>query len=277
MTANGKSIVRTLAMGVVGGLACTAVAGAGQPPPLAPLSCSAGQKVVFEMRPLDGPHAWNVRKTDWSGFLVNMMTGFTVGGAAGAASAGAQGPASQDATGSFGKAVEAVIDRDTVERRFLAGVEAALKDLSPCERAFMTSAERRAATPGPAARVLVMGLYLDYHGGDPKMTARLGVLQFEDAEKLRTMDEISPRLKELQAELTQPGKRPSLGKLKEFQKLAESAVALAQGGREDIHESPLHKTAEWLADGGRLVTTELDAGLDVLASRLAKALSPASP
>jgi hypothetical protein len=277
MTSNSRSIVETLAMGVVVGLACAADAGAGQPPPLAPLSCGAGQKVVVEMRPLDGPHFWNVRKTDWGGLLGDMMGGFGVGGVAGAASAGAKGPASQDSTGSFGKAVGAVVDPAAVDNTLLAALEAALKGASHCEIAFMTSAERRAAAPEPTARVLVVGLYLDYHGGDPKMTARLGALQFEDAEKLKAMDEMSVRLQEFQAELTKPGKMPSLGKLKEFQKLAESAVALAQGAWNDIHESPSHKTAEWLTDGGSLVTTELDAGLDALVPRLAKALSPSSP
>ena len=100
------------------------------------------------------------------------------------------------------------------------------------------------------------------------MIARLGALQVSRPEDLKLIDEGIARMAELSAELQQPGKRPSMEKLKQAQKLAEGLMPLSRSFQSEAHESPSHRVDAWLAQDGRLVETELTAALDTLLPKL---------
>jgi hypothetical protein len=246
----------------------------GQPPPLGRLSCNPGERVVFEARPLDGPYIGSVSKTDWGSFFSSISTGFAVGGVGGAAGAASRAPQTHDSAGRLETGVKAAFEGTDSNQMLLGVLQESLKGVPQCELLFMTTEERAKAELKPTDRVVMLGLYVDYQGGNPKMTARLGSLQVADLSKLKAIDEGAARLKVMQAELMQPGKRPSLGKLKEFTKLAQEVMALVQAGQSDVHESPTHKVDEWLAEDGRLVAAELKTGIDALVAKLAGALRP---
>jgi hypothetical protein len=244
------------------------------PPPLGRLACGPGERVVFEVRPLDGPYIGSVSKTDWGSFFSSISTGFAVGGVGGAAGAASREPQTKDSAGRLETGVRTVFERTDSTQLLLKGLQGFLKDVPQCELVFMTTEDRGNAELKSTDRVVILGLYVDYQGGDPKMTARLGSLQVADPANLKAIDEATARMKTLQAELMQPGKRPSLGRLKEFTKLAQQAMTLVQSGQSDVYQSPSHKVDEWLAEDGRLVATELTRGIDAVVARLGGTLRP---
>jgi hypothetical protein len=274
----GLALLATAALGVAPGGALFAPAALAQapglPPPMGRLSCSPGERVVFEVRPVDGPYIGSVSKTDWGSFFSGISTGLAMGGVGGAAGAASRAPQTKDSSTRLETGVRAAFARADANRMLRAGLEQSLKDVPQCEIVFMASDERGEAEPKPADRFVMLGLYVDYQGGDPKMTARLAALQVADPANLKRIDEGMVRLKELQAEAIQPGKRPALDKLKEFTAFAQQLMSLVQAGQSDVHESPTHKVDEWLADDGRLVAAELKTGIDALVAKLAGALRP---
>jgi hypothetical protein len=236
------------------------------------LTCAPGQRVVVEVRPVESPFVGGAvdRKANVGGFFAGLSLGFAMGGVGGALAAAGRGPdvTVTDVSAKLGEGVRAVFGRIDVNRQLLTSIERAMQPVSPCELAFMTTDERRKAELTATDRFLVFGLYLEYRGGDPRMIARLGALQVSRPEDLTLIDEGVARMAELSAELTRPGKRPSLAKAKEAQKLAEGLMPLAQSVQSEAYESPSHRVDAWLAQDGHLVETELTAALDTLLPKL---------
>jgi hypothetical protein len=265
--------------GISTGIVCLLVSVASAAPappkkqPMTRLECAAGERVIVEVRPTESPFI-NVRKTDWAGFFGQLTTGFAMGGVGGLAAGMSQPPISQDVSGKFAPGVRAALERVSVDQLIAKSTERAMKDRVSCELVFMTSDERKAAELRPTDRFVMVGLYLEYSGGDPTMTARFGAIQVAKSADLALIDQGAAQLKAMEAEVANPGKRPSLGRLKEYQKLAEQLMTLAQGAWSDVYKSPSHKVDEWLADDGRLVSVELTAGLERLIGSLAGTLSP---
>jgi len=248
-----------------------ATAAAADQKPMPRLSCSAGQRIVFEIRPTDSPFITNIRKTDWSGFFSGLSTGFAMGGVAGVAGGAERGPASTDVTDEFARGVRGSFERTDVDRLILAGVERTMREKSTCDVVFMTTEERRKAKLFATDRIVMIGLFVEFQGGKPTMTARMGAALVTKIENLAFVDDGAERMHTLQAEI-QSSKRPSLGKAKEFLKLAQQASTAFAGGLNDAQKSPSHEVQDWLADDAKLVIAELTAAADRMLASLAGAL-----
>jgi hypothetical protein len=128
---------------VIGLSSGTGLAQSPGPKPLPRRACSADQRIVPEIYPIQSPAMVNIRKTDWGGLVDGVATGFVLGGVGGAAAGASRSPKATDYTEEFTRGVTAGLSGVDVEQLLLAAVERAVNGKTPCQTVFVKAEERR--------------------------------------------------------------------------------------------------------------------------------------
>ncbi len=243
------------------------------PKPLPRLTCSADQRILFEIYPVQSPMMLRIWKTNWGETLDSAMTGFLLGGLPGAAERARRSVKTEDYTEEMTRGVTAALSGVDVEQMLLEATARMATQKTPCQTVFVKTEERRKATLAPTDRVVMVLLYFSYAGGKPRMTARLGAALVSKVENLPRIDESLLRMKAISDEV-QSSRMPSLSIRKPMQllKLARETEAYSDWGHKGMYTSGAHEVKEWVADGSRLVLQELTVAIDRLAGELGGAL-----
>lgn len=134
----------------------------------------------------------------------------------------------------------------------------------------------------PSDRVIMMGFYFAFIGGNPKIQAYLSAASMTGPNAERLLQGADERektlqeMKKLEPYVRDPGKRPDMKKLREYlalaQKLSSEMAPYYDGIGKFDGASSSHSTNDWVAGDGKLAMEEINGQMDRLTGKLADAL-----
>ena len=268
------------------GIIALIVAGCATPPPirqaaapraLAALSCGAGQRIAFAVYTVESPDVAGIKRELWWSALssINPLV-FPLPSVVGKMVNLAYPPV-EDLAPEFKKGIGALLSPVDLQQLLLARAEQVIKPRTSCDTVFLPTTREKPAAFRPSDRVVVVGFTFMFTGYPPVVMGYLHatVMTGENAaaaeRAMLANDEswkIMEEMKKLEPYVRVTDKRPDLGKLKQYEALAQKLGAgltpHIDGAGTVKYTSPGHTTDEWLANGGALTTQEIAAVMDRL-------------
>ena len=118
-----------------------------------------------------------------------------------------------------------------------------------------------------------MSFFFGFHGEMPVLNVSLGAALIKDSARLAQVDAAAEKLERLVGEM-QNGRAPDRNKMIELAAVSNGVYGLLDGVANSKSDSAPHRTEEWLAGGGALVRSELDAAMDGLMVQAVATLFP---
>jgi hypothetical protein len=264
--ATSSRSTRALGLAMLVSIGMTAAAQTPVPSkPLKAVECRPDERLVVEVAPVTDPYVYGVTRLTWLGWLGS----FTLTDLAGI-------PASlkvKDQSASFKQGVSKALGSVDLQTSFLSRSRQALGSRPPCNVLVVTSAERKNLAMNSSDNYVGMSFFFGFQGERPVLNVSLGAAQIKGSARLAQVEGEAEKLKELVGEM-QNGRAPDRKKLNELVAVTNGLGGLLDGLANFKSDSAPHSTEEWLAGGGVLVRSELDAAMDKLMAQAVATLFP---
>lgn len=264
--ASSSRWTRVLGLGVLISIGMTATAQSPVPSkPLRAVECRPDERLVVEVAPVMDPFVHGVTRLT----LLGQIASFTLTDLAGIPSK----YKIKDQSASFKQGVSQALGSVDLQTSFLSRSKQAVGSRPPCDVLVVNSAERKNLAMRSSDNYVGMVFFFEFQGERPVLNASLGVSQIKGSARLAQAEDEAEKLNGLAGDM-QNGRAPDRKKLNELVTVTNEMSGLLDGLANFKSNSAPHSTEEWLAGGGALVRSELDAALDKLMAQAVATLFP---